>query len=210
MSDAERPSARKAQHARGDRFRPRPHPALVASVPALHHGGTLARARFQQRIAGRAGGANDQFACWPQPLDDEFKRHYGLTPNAEHFANAKYETVSAGRRLRRDFNIASNKRVAFRAPAFSALSDEEAAVLRILLNAERLDLTPSYEPPKGTPDALTPLGRTFPAARRLDRPRRRAAAPWQGDREGGSGIGNGAKEIGEPEFRRQRAGRSRR
>jgi len=43
----------------------------------------------------------------------------------------------------------------------NALSDEEAAVLRILLNAERLDLTPSYEPPKGTPTALTPLGELY-------------------------------------------------
>ena len=77
------------------------------------------------------------------------KRHYGLTPNDEATANAKYETVTAGRRLRRDFNIASNKRVAFVLVPSSPLPEEEAAVLRILLNAERLDLPARYEPPKG-------------------------------------------------------------
>jgi valyl-tRNA synthetase len=41
------------------------------------------------------------------------------------------------------------------------LAEEEAAVLRILLNAERLDLPPSYEPAKGTPTALTPLGELY-------------------------------------------------
>jgi len=33
--------------------------------------------------------------------------------------------------------------------------------LRILLNAERLDLTPDYKPAKGTPTALTPLGELY-------------------------------------------------
>ena len=33
--------------------------------------------------------------------------------------------------------------------------------MRILLNAEPLDLTPSYEAPKGTPTALTPLGELY-------------------------------------------------
>ncbi|MDQ3115790.1 MAG: valine--tRNA ligase, partial [Verrucomicrobiota bacterium] len=37
----------------------------------------------------------------------------------------------------------------------------EAAVLRILLNAERLDLPEKYEPVKGTPTALTPLGELY-------------------------------------------------
>ncbi|HEY2801985.1 MAG TPA: valine--tRNA ligase, partial [Chthoniobacterales bacterium] len=38
---------------------------------------------------------------------------------------------------------------------------EEVPSLRILLNAERLDLAADYEPPKGTPTALTPLGELY-------------------------------------------------
>ncbi len=63
--------------------------------------------------------------------------------------------------MRRDFNIASNKRVVFVLQASSPLPEEEAAVLRILLNAERLDLPAKYEPAKGTPTALTPLGELY-------------------------------------------------
>jgi valyl-tRNA synthetase len=132
------------------------HPVMPFITEELWHG-----LGFNSELPDEQGARTIQFASWPQPLDADFKKHYGLTPNAEQFANAKYETVSAGRRLRRDFNIASNKRVVFVLQPSSALSDDEAAVLRILLNADRLDLTPSYQPPKGTPTALTPLGELY-------------------------------------------------
>ncbi len=132
------------------------HPFMPFITEELWHG-----LGFNNELPKDQGALSVQFARWPQPLDDEFKKHYGLTPDADQFANAKYETVSAGRRLRRDSNIASNKRILFVLQPLNALSDEEAAVLRILLNAERLDLTPDYEPPKGTPTALTPLGRLY-------------------------------------------------
>ncbi len=132
------------------------HPFLPFITEELWHG-----MGFNAELPDDQGARTIQFAPWPQPLDDDFKRHYGLTPNDEQFANAKYETVTAGRRLRRDFNIASNKRVAFVLKPSSPLAEEEADVLRILLNAERLDLPQSYEPPKGTPTALTPLGELY-------------------------------------------------
>jgi valyl-tRNA synthetase len=116
---------------------------------------------FNVDLPENQGAQTIQFARWPQPLDDEFKRHYSLAPNDEEFANAKYETVTAGRRLRRDFNIASNKRVTFVLAPTDPLSAEEATVLQILLHAERLDLFSNYDPPKGTPTALTPLGQLF-------------------------------------------------
>ncbi|MEP6974716.1 MAG: class I tRNA ligase family protein [Spartobacteria bacterium] len=132
------------------------HPFMPFITEELWHG-----LGFNVDLPEGQGGRTIQFAHWPQPLDDDFKEHYGLTPNDEQIANAKYETVVAGRRLRRDFNIASNKRVAFVLQPSAPLPEEEAAVLRILLNAEPLDLTPGYEPAKGTPTALTPLGELY-------------------------------------------------
>ncbi|MBA3960742.1 MAG: class I tRNA ligase family protein [Chthoniobacterales bacterium] len=116
---------------------------------------------FNQDLPADQGGATIQFSPWPQPLDDDFKKHYGLSPNDEEQTRAKHETVLAGRGLRRDFKIASNKRVAFVLVPKNPLPEEEAAVLRILLHAERLDLPDEYEPVKGTPAALTPLGELY-------------------------------------------------
>ncbi len=132
------------------------HPFMPFITEELWHG-----LGFNVDLPAEQGAKTIQFAHWPQPLDEEFRKHYGLTPNDEQIANAKYETVIAGRRLRRDFNIASNKRVAFVLRPSSPLPEEEAAVLRILLNADRLDLPQSYAPPKGTPTALTPLGELY-------------------------------------------------
>ncbi len=132
------------------------HPFMPFITEELWHG-----LGFNADLPEKQGAETIQFARWPEPLDDDFKSHYGLTPRDEQLANAKYETVIAGRGLRRDFNIASNKRVAFVLVPSSPLPEEEGAVLRILLNAERLDLPPKYEPAKGTPTALTPLGTLY-------------------------------------------------
>lgn len=132
------------------------HPFLPFITEELWHG-----LGFSADLPDDQGARTIQFAHWPQPLDDEFKKQYRLTTEDEQFANAKYETVVAGRGLRRDFQIASNKRVVFVLKPSSPLPDEEAGVLRILLNAERLDLIVSYPHPKGIPTALTPLGELY-------------------------------------------------
>ncbi len=132
------------------------HPFMPFITEELWHG-----LGFNRDLPEAQGGRTIQFARWPQPLDGEFKQFYGLTPEDEQFANDKYETVTAGRRLRRDFNIASNKRVTFVLVVSRELPAAEAAVVRLLLNAERLDLTQSYDPPRGTPTALTPLGQLY-------------------------------------------------
>ncbi|HEY2801317.1 MAG TPA: valine--tRNA ligase, partial [Chthoniobacterales bacterium] len=132
------------------------HPFMPFITEELWHG-----LGFNADLPGEQGGRTIQFAHWPEPFDDDFKQHYRLSPNDEAAANAKYETVVAGRRLRRDSNIASNKRVAFVLKPACDFPGEEVPSLRILLNAERLDLAADYEPPKGTPTALTPLGELY-------------------------------------------------
>jgi valyl-tRNA synthetase len=114
---------------------------------------------FNADLPADQGGSSIMFARWPQPFDDDFKTHYHLSPDDEKAATAKYDTVIAGRGLRRDAHIASNKRIRFVLIPQEPIPPHEAEVLKILLNAESLEVKKKYEPPKGTPTALTPLGR---------------------------------------------------
>ncbi len=119
---------------------------------------------FNADLPEGQGGKTIMFAHWPKPLGAEFREHYVLDDSDEAVAAAKHQTVEAGRGLRRDFQIASNKRVRFilRPAAAAPMPAHEAAVLKLLLNAEKLDFTDaSTALPRGTPVALTPLGELF-------------------------------------------------
>ena len=91
-------------------------------------------------------------------LSDDEKAPYGLTDADLAFAAKKQELVTQGRNLRREANIPGNKRVKFVLKPLNEAAPHDAAVLKILLNADPLDLDPYYQPPKGTPTAPTPLG----------------------------------------------------
>ena len=129
------------------------HPFLPFITEELWHG-----LGYNDDLPADQGGDTIMFARWPAPLDDDFKAHYVLDASDEQFANAKYEVVNLGRGLRRDFNIASSKRVRFVFKPGTPLPAHETEVLRILLNAEPFDVLDQYDAPKGTPTALTPLG----------------------------------------------------
>jgi len=116
---------------------------------------------FRDDLPARQGGDTIMFAHWPKPLDEDFKQHYGLTSETEKAANAKYDTVLAGRNLRSTYNIPSNKRVRFVLQPTGDLLPHDAEVLKILLNAEALDIAADYAAPQGTPTNLTPLGHLY-------------------------------------------------
>src|SRR5205807_6609239 len=107
------------------------------------------------------GGDTIMFAHWPKPLDDDVKAHYGLTEADEGFVDAKYELVSRGRNLRREFNIPANKKVRFILKVKEPLPSQESDVIKLLLHAEALEVDPNFAPKKGTPSALSPLGALF-------------------------------------------------
>jgi len=132
------------------------HPFLPFISEELWHG-----LGFHADLPDDQGGQTIMFARWPAPFDDDFKAHYGLTAAEDAFAASKYGVVDHGRALRRDSNIASNKRVRFVLKPDAPLAAHDADVLRILLNADPLDVLSDYDAPKGTPTALTPLGALF-------------------------------------------------
>jgi valyl-tRNA synthetase len=132
------------------------HPFLPFITEELWH--ALA---YDGDMPADQGGDTIMFAHWPKPLEDDFKAHYGLNESDERFVEAKYELVTRGRNLRREFNIATNKKVKFVLKVKEPLPPREADVIKLLLNAETLDVDPNFVPPKGTPSAPTELGELF-------------------------------------------------
>jgi valyl-tRNA synthetase len=130
------------------------HPFMPFITEELWHG-----MGFNTDLPENPGGKSIMFAIWPKPLDADELAHFGILPEDEKTANDKYEAVNLGRGLKSTFNI--NKRVRFVLKPSQELPDHEIEVLRILLNAEPLDVDANYVPTKGTPSALTPLGTIF-------------------------------------------------
>jgi valyl-tRNA synthetase len=116
---------------------------------------------FNAGLPADQGGKTVMFARWPKPLSDAEKEHFGLDETVSQFVDAKYELVGKGRNLRREFNIASSKKVKFVLRPSGQMASQEAEVLRNLLNAESLEINAGYAAPKGTPSALSPIGELF-------------------------------------------------
>jgi valyl-tRNA synthetase len=116
---------------------------------------------FASDLPGDRGGQTIMFATWPKAFSDEERQYFGLDDAADQLAIAKYDLVGLGRNLRRESNIAANKKVNFVLKPAGDLPPSEAEVLKILLNAEKLDVVTSYTPDKGTPMASNSVGELY-------------------------------------------------
>ena len=132
------------------------HPFLPFITEELWHG-----MGYSGDLPENQGGKTIIFAPWPLPLGDEFKKHYDLNESDEKQIEARNELVTQGRNLRRVGNIASNKKVKFIFKPAENFAPNEIETLKLLLNAESLDVNANYQPAKGTPAARTELGELF-------------------------------------------------
>ena len=107
------------------------------------------------------GGKTIMNAPWPLPFDDDFKGHYGLDDCYLEMTDAKYELIRNGRDLRRAGNIQAAKKVKYVFKPTQHLTPHDAEVIKLLLNAESLEVNADYLPPKGTPVVASPLGELF-------------------------------------------------
>ena len=122
------------------------HPFLPFITEELWHG-----MGYEKEMPDNQGGQSIMFAPWPKAYESEFGDFYGLEDRWLESTDAKYDLVSRGRNLRREASIPSNKKVKFVLKPATEISSADAAVLRILLNAEPLEINPDYLPKKGTP-----------------------------------------------------------
>ena len=129
------------------------HPFLPFITEELWHG-----MGYSQDMPQDQGGETIMFAPWPKPLDEDFRAHYSLDDCYLEVGDTKYGLVSQGRNLRRENNIPAGKKVRFVLRPTGHLPPHEVEVLRLLLNAEVVDIQPEFQPDKGTPVAHSTMG----------------------------------------------------
>jgi len=132
------------------------HPFLPFITEELWHG-----MGYAEDMPDDQGGKTIMYARWPKPFDEDFTGHYGLDDCYLDMVNAKYELVTQGRNLRRAGNISSGKKVKYIFKPVNFTPPTDLEVIKLLLNAEALEVNADYQAPKGTPTARTELGELF-------------------------------------------------
>ena len=132
------------------------HPFLPFITEELWHG-----MGYSEDMPDDQGGKTIMYAHWPKPLDEDFKKHYGLDARNLDMVNAKYDLVTQGRNLRRAGNIPASKKATFIFKPVNFTPPHDLEVIRLLLNAEALEVKEDYQAAKGTPNVRTELGELF-------------------------------------------------
>jgi valyl-tRNA synthetase len=132
------------------------HPFLPYITEELWHG-----MGYATDMPDNQGGKTIMNAPWPLPFDDDMKGHYGLDDCYVEMTDTKYDLVTQGRNLRRVANIQAGKKVKYVFKPAQRLTPHDAEVIKLLLNAESLEVNGDYLPPKGTPTVQSELGELF-------------------------------------------------
>src|SRR5207237_3934616 len=132
------------------------HPFLPFITEELWHG-----MGYHEEMPEAQGGKTIMFAPWPKPFDQDIRDHYGLDDCYLEIVDAKFELVSQGRNLRREGNIPSSKKVKFVFKPANVLPPHDVDILKLLLNAESLEINPDFQPKQGTPTVRSEMGDLF-------------------------------------------------
>ncbi len=133
------------------------HPFLPFITEELWHG-----LGYHRDMPEQQGGTTIMTAPWPRPFSDAEREEWGLDPSADALASARFALISLGRNLRVQFNIPANRKVPFVLRPAGEIAEEEARVMEMLLNAERLERVGSdWKPERGTPMVANALGELY-------------------------------------------------
>ncbi|PYJ10337.1 MAG: valine--tRNA ligase [Verrucomicrobia bacterium] len=118
----------------------------------------------------RLGTGSIQFAAPPQKISlDRLEDVSGK----RQLVSAIYQTVQAGRNLRAEANIPSNRKIRCILRTNNKSLSDQIPTLTRLLNAQKVELDPNYRAQAGNPVAITPLGEVFLAIDTADKTRER-------------------------------------
>jgi valyl-tRNA synthetase len=107
-----------------------------------------------------------QFAAPPKKIRlDDIRDLTGK----RQLVSAIYQTIQAGRNLRSESKLPSNRKIRFILRTGEKLISSQIPTLTRLLNAEEVELDPKYQPSAGNPVAVTPLGEIFLTVAAADR-----------------------------------------
>jgi valyl-tRNA synthetase len=112
------------------------------------------------------GSDSIQFAAPPEKA--ELHDVSDLVAKRE-LVSAIYKTTQAGRNLRAESKLPSNRKIRFILRADDKLIPGEIPTLTRLLNAEEVELDPKYQAQAGNPVGITPLGEIFLTVATADR-----------------------------------------
>ena len=112
------------------------------------------------------GSDSIQFAAPPEKaaLDD-----VSDVVGKRQLVSAIYETIQAGRNLRAESKLPSNRKIQFILRTNEKSISSHMPTLTRLLNAEKVELDPKYQAQAGNPVAVTPLGEIFLTVAAADR-----------------------------------------
>jgi valyl-tRNA synthetase len=112
------------------------------------------------------GESSIQFALPPEKIRLDDVR--GLN-GKRRLVSGIYQTIQAGRNLRAESKLPSNRKIRFILRTGEKLISSQIPTLTRLLNAEEVGLDPKYQAPAGNPVAVTPLGEIFLSVAATDR-----------------------------------------
>jgi valyl-tRNA synthetase len=116
---------------------------------------------YNRDMPAAQGGRTIMFAPWPKPFDEPTRDWFSLDECYLHAVDSRYELVTLGRNLKREANIASNKKVRFILKPTHDLPPNDHEVLVQLLNAESLDVDGDFQPAKGTLSVTSEWGELY-------------------------------------------------
>ena len=112
------------------------------------------------------GEGSIQFALRPERIRLDDVRDLA---GKRQLVSAIYQTIQAGRNLKAESKLPSNRKIRFILRTDEKLISSEIPMLTRLLNAEEVELNPKYQAQGGNPVAVTPLGEIFLTVAAADR-----------------------------------------